>query len=34
VELDLEYIRTRSFWNDLRILIKTPFAVIAARGAF
>jgi lipopolysaccharide/colanic/teichoic acid biosynthesis glycosyltransferase len=34
VEMDLEYIRTWSLWTDLRIIIKTPFAVIGGRGAW
>jgi exopolysaccharide biosynthesis polyprenyl glycosylphosphotransferase len=34
VDLDITCIRTRSFWQDLMILIKTPLAVITARGAY
>lgn len=34
VELDLEYIRRWSFWLDLRILLKTPLAVLSGRGAW
>lgn len=34
VELDLEYIRRRSFWYDLWLLILTIPAVITGRGAF
>ena len=34
VALDLQYIRQRSIFHDLRILLKTPYAVISARGAY
>ncbi len=34
VEMDLEYIRTQSFWNDMILLLKTLPAVIKAKGAF
>jgi lipopolysaccharide/colanic/teichoic acid biosynthesis glycosyltransferase len=33
VRLDLRYARTRSLWMDLGILLATPRAVIAGRGA-
>jgi lipopolysaccharide/colanic/teichoic acid biosynthesis glycosyltransferase len=33
VELDLSYIRTRTLLNDFIILLRTPVAVLAARGA-
>jgi lipopolysaccharide/colanic/teichoic acid biosynthesis glycosyltransferase len=33
VRLDLRYVRTRSFLTDLRILLATPKAVIAGKGA-
>lgn len=33
VELDLEYIRTRNFWVDISLLLKTVPAVLTARGA-
>lgn len=33
VELDLEYIRRRSFWFDLALILRTIPAVIRARGA-
>jgi lipopolysaccharide/colanic/teichoic acid biosynthesis glycosyltransferase len=33
VRLDLRYARTRSLWNDVKILAATPAAVIAGRGA-
>src|SRR5581483_10563174 len=34
VEMDLEYIERWSLWLDLRILLKTPLAVIGGRGAW
>ena len=33
VRLDLRYARTRSIWNDLKILLATPAAVISGKGA-
>jgi lipopolysaccharide/colanic/teichoic acid biosynthesis glycosyltransferase len=33
VRLDLRYARTRSLWNDLKILLATPAAVISGKGA-
>jgi lipopolysaccharide/colanic/teichoic acid biosynthesis glycosyltransferase len=33
VRLDLRYARTRSLWTDLKILLATPLAVIAGKGA-
>ncbi len=33
VELDLRYIRTRSLWLDIALLLKTVPAVLTARGA-
>ena len=33
VRLDLRYARTRSLWTDLKILLKTPAAVISGNGA-
>ena len=33
IELDLEYARTRSFWLNLKILVRTIPAVLFARGA-
>ena len=32
--MDVEYVRTRSFWNDLKILAQTAFAVLKRDGAF
>ena len=33
VRLDLRYVRTRSVWTDLKILLATPRAVVSGRGA-
>jgi lipopolysaccharide/colanic/teichoic acid biosynthesis glycosyltransferase len=33
VRLDLRYVRTRSLWTDIKILLQTPAAVIAGKGA-
>jgi lipopolysaccharide/colanic/teichoic acid biosynthesis glycosyltransferase len=33
VRLDLRYARTRSIWTDVKILLATPAAVIAGKGA-
>jgi exopolysaccharide biosynthesis polyprenyl glycosylphosphotransferase len=34
VRMDLRYIRHQSLWLDLKILLKTPFAVFSGDGAF
>jgi exopolysaccharide biosynthesis polyprenyl glycosylphosphotransferase len=34
VELDVRYIESRGFWNDLRIISKTVPAVLAGTGAY
>jgi lipopolysaccharide/colanic/teichoic acid biosynthesis glycosyltransferase len=34
VTLDIDYLRTRSLWADLRILLLTVPAVLGARGAY
>ncbi len=34
VKMDLKYIANQSFWNDMRLLLKTIPAVLEARGAF
>lgn len=34
VRLDMQYIREWSVWLDLRILLRTPWAVIGGRGAY
>ena len=33
VRMDIWYIEHRSFWLDLKILLKTPFAIFSAKGA-
>jgi lipopolysaccharide/colanic/teichoic acid biosynthesis glycosyltransferase len=33
VRMDLRYIENQSLWLDLRILLKTPMAVIGGDGA-
>jgi lipopolysaccharide/colanic/teichoic acid biosynthesis glycosyltransferase len=33
VRLDLRYARKRSLWTDIKILLKTPAAVIGGKGA-
>jgi lipopolysaccharide/colanic/teichoic acid biosynthesis glycosyltransferase len=34
VRLDLEYVDTRSTWLDLRIMAKTVWVALTARGAY
>jgi len=34
VRLDLKYVAERSLWMDIRILLKTPSAVISCKGAY
>jgi lipopolysaccharide/colanic/teichoic acid biosynthesis glycosyltransferase len=34
VRLDLQYLRQWSLWLDLKILLKTPAAVISGNGAY
>jgi exopolysaccharide biosynthesis polyprenyl glycosylphosphotransferase len=34
VRLDLTYIRNRSMWLDIKILLRTPMAVVFGRGAY
>jgi lipopolysaccharide/colanic/teichoic acid biosynthesis glycosyltransferase len=34
VRMDLRYIRDQSLWLDLKILLKTPFAVLSGDGAY
>ena len=34
VRLDLKYIREWSLWLDMKILFKTPWAVISCKGAY
>lgn len=33
VHLDLKYIENQSFWLDVRIILKTPWAIISTKGA-
>jgi lipopolysaccharide/colanic/teichoic acid biosynthesis glycosyltransferase len=33
VRLDLRYVRTRSLWTDIQILLATPRAVVTGKGA-
>lgn len=33
IALDAEYIKTLSFFNDLRIMVKTPLVMVTGRGA-
>jgi lipopolysaccharide/colanic/teichoic acid biosynthesis glycosyltransferase len=33
-QVDAQYVRSWSLWLDVKILAKTPFAVVSARGAF
>lgn len=32
VEMDIEYIQTRTYWNDIKIMLKTPIVMITATG--
>lgn len=32
VEMDIEYIRTRTYLNDLKIMLKTPIVMLSATG--
>ncbi len=34
VELDVQYLETRSIWTDISLLLRTPMAVLAGRGAY
>lgn len=34
VRLDIKYARTWSLWLDIKILLKTPLAVVAGKGAY
>lgn len=33
VQLDIEYIEKKSLWLDIKIIAKTPFVMIAGKGA-
>ena len=32
VEMDIEYIQTRTYYNDIKIMLKTPIVMITATG--
>jgi lipopolysaccharide/colanic/teichoic acid biosynthesis glycosyltransferase len=34
VQLDIDYIDNQSFWLDMKIIIKTPLAIISTKGAY
>ena len=34
VKLDIEYIEKQSLWLDIKIILKTPFAVLSVKGAY
>jgi len=34
VRLDIKYIEEQSFWLDIKIILKTPFAILSTNGAF
>jgi exopolysaccharide biosynthesis polyprenyl glycosylphosphotransferase len=34
MELDLKYIREMSLWTDIKILIRTPLAILPGKGAY
>lgn len=34
VKMDEEYFRKQSFWQDMRILVKTPIAILKGDGAY
>ena len=34
VEMDIDYLERRSVWRDIGLILATPFAVIAAKGAY
>ena len=34
VQLDKDYIRSHSLWNDVKILLKTVPAILSGRGAY
>lgn len=33
MKLDIEYIENQSLWSDIKIMCKTPFAVLSTKGA-
>ena len=34
IEMESEYAKNLSFWNDFKILLKTPYIVISRKGAY
>ena len=32
VEMDIEYIQTRTYWNDIKIMLKTPIVMLTGTG--
>ncbi len=34
VKLDIDYIENQSLWLDIKIAVKTPFAILSAKGAY
>lgn len=34
VEIDMDYIRRRSYWLDLKIILKTPWVLLTGMGAY
>lgn len=34
VEMDIEYIENQSWWFDIMIALKTPFAILSGKGAY
>lgn len=34
VEMDIDYLKTRTIWTDIILLARTPLAVLAAKGAY
>jgi lipopolysaccharide/colanic/teichoic acid biosynthesis glycosyltransferase len=34
VLLDIEYVEKQSFWLDVKIMLKTPFAIVSTKGAY
>jgi lipopolysaccharide/colanic/teichoic acid biosynthesis glycosyltransferase len=34
VLLDIEYVEKQSFWLDIKIMLKTPLAIISTKGAY
>lgn len=34
VRMDLQYIRKKSFWLDIKVILKTPLALFTSKGAY